>query len=95
MKLNTAMAPMKMRQPYTRNALPGETRYHFRDDPHAGQNHDINGRMRIEPEKMLEQERIAALRCIENTDAQGRSSTMSTMDMAITGVASTKMIEVA
>ncbi len=30
------------------------------DDAHRGQNHDVDGGMRVEPEQVLEQKRIAA-----------------------------------
>ena len=45
----------------------------FADDAHARQNHDVNGRMRIEPEHVLEEQRIAAERRIEDADVQDAS----------------------
>src|SRR5207248_6995483 len=41
----------------------------FTDHAHSRQNHDVDRRMRIEPEKMLEQNGIAAEFWIENSDA--------------------------
>src|SRR6202162_6298304 len=38
---------------------------------HAGQNHDVHGGMRIEPENVLEQDGIAADGRIENADVEG------------------------
>ncbi len=43
------------------DALAAEGRDHFADDAHAGQNHDVDGGVRVEPEQMLEEERVAAL----------------------------------
>ena len=40
----------------------------------AGQHHDVNGRMRVEPEHVLEQHRIAAQRRIEDSDLEDRST---------------------
>ena len=40
----------------------------FADDAHAGQNHDVNRRVRIEPEQMLEQHGVAAQFGIEDAD---------------------------
>ena len=33
-----------------------------RDDAHAGHDHDVDGRVRVEPEEVLEQHRVAAER---------------------------------
>ncbi len=51
------------------DALAAEGRNHFGDHAHAGQNHDVDGGMRVEPEQVLEQKRIAALGRIEDADA--------------------------
>ena len=40
------------------------------DDRHARQNHDVDGRMRVEPEEVLEQHRIAADARIEDADLE-------------------------
>src|SRR3972149_686434 len=40
----------------------------FADNGHAGQNHDIYGRVRVEPEEMLEQNRVAAHGRVKNSD---------------------------
>ena len=45
----------------TEDLLSRETGDQFADHAHAGQNHDVNGRMRVEPEEVLEQNRIAAV----------------------------------
>ena len=42
----------------------------FRDDRHRRQNHDVNRGMRVEPEKMLEQNRIAAQLRVKNADGR-------------------------
>ena len=44
------------------------------DHAHGGQNHDVNGRVRIEPEQVLEQNGIAAKARVEDADMQTRSS---------------------
>ena len=46
--------------------LAREARDQLADHTHSGQDHDVDGRMRIEPEEMLEEKRIAAPRGIEN-----------------------------
>ena len=43
------------------------------DHAHARQNHDVDGRVRVEPEQVLEQDRIAAVGRIENADVQSRA----------------------
>ena len=53
------------------DALAREAGDDFADHAHAGQNHDVHGRMRVEPEQMLEQQRIAAQLRIENADVEG------------------------
>ncbi len=50
--------------------LAREGRDHFTDDRHRRQDHDVHGRMRIEPEQVLEQDRIAAEGRIEDTDTR-------------------------
>ena len=63
--------------------------------PIDGQNHDVDGGMRVEPEQVLEQQRVAAQRRIEDAEMEGRSKTTSTSVIAITGVPSTMMMLVA
>ena len=53
----------------TEDLFARETGDHFADHAHARQNHDVNRRMRIEPEQVLEQNRVAAEFRIENADA--------------------------
>ncbi len=50
------------------NILAREVRNQLADHAHAGQHHDVDGRMRIEPEQMLEEDRIAADRRIKDAD---------------------------
>ena len=57
--------------------------------PIAGQDHDVHGRVRVEPEHVLEQDRVAAERGVEDADAETRSTPSSRIVIAITGVAST------
>ena len=45
-----------------------KVRDQFADNAHSRQDHDVDRRMRIEPEHMLEQDRVAADRRIENSD---------------------------
>ena len=50
--------------------LARERRDQFADDRHARQNHDVDGRVRVEPEEVLEQHRIAADARIEDADLE-------------------------
>ncbi len=50
--------------------LAREAGDHFADDAHAGQDHDVDGRVAVEPEQVLEQQRIAAQRRVEDADAE-------------------------
>jgi hypothetical protein len=43
----------------TENSFLGEAGHELADDTHGRQNHDVNGRMRIKPEHMLEQNRVS------------------------------------
>ena len=52
------------------NALLGEAGDQFADHAHGGQNHDVDGRMRIKPEQVLEQNRVATHSGIENADME-------------------------
>ena len=54
------------------DALAGEAGDDFADHAHAGQDHDVDGRVGVEPEQVLEQQRIAAEAGIEDADAAGR-----------------------
>ena len=44
-------------------------------DAHGRHDHDVDGRMRVEPEQVLEQQRIAAQRRIEHADAESALDT--------------------
>ena len=54
----------------TEDFLAGVTGDQLADHAHAGQDHDVDGRMRVEPEQVLEQQRVAAARRIENAYAE-------------------------
>lgn len=41
------------------------------DHPHAGQDHDVHGRVGVEPEQVLEQHRVAAIGRVEHADMEG------------------------
>ena len=41
---------------------------HFADDAHRWQDHDVHGRVRIEPEEVREEHRVASQFGIENAD---------------------------
>ena len=63
---------------------------------HAGQDHDVDRRVRVEPEEVLVQHRVAAHSGIENADPGTPVSTISSSSvMPSTGVASTWMMAVA
>src|SRR5271165_6967558 len=49
---------------------PGEGADDFTNHAHGRHNHDVNRGMRVEPEKMLKKDRIAAERWIENADVK-------------------------
>ena len=53
------------------DALAAEGGDHLRDNAHAGQNHDVDGGVGIEPEQMLEEQWVAALGGVEDADADG------------------------
>ena len=56
--------------PVAENRLSTEHGEYLGDDPHAGQNHDIDRRVRVHPEQVLEHQRVAALRRVEQADAE-------------------------
>ena len=47
-------------QPVAEDRLPAEDGYDLAHDPEAGQHHDVDGRVRVEPEDVLVAERVAA-----------------------------------
>src|SRR4051812_13796904 len=51
----------------TENVLPRKVGDQFAYYAHAGQDHDVNRRVRIEPEEMLEQHRISSVGRVENS----------------------------
>ena len=52
------------------HALAREAGDDLADDAHAGQDHDVDGRVRVEPEQVLEQQRIAAQGRVEDAEAE-------------------------
>ena len=50
--------------------LARERRDELADDPHRRQNHDVDGRVRVEPEEVLEQHGIAAQLRVEDADVE-------------------------
>ena len=56
------------------DALAREAGDDLADDAHRRQNHDVDGGMRVEPEQVLEEERIAAELGIEDAEVERRSS---------------------
>jgi len=56
--------------PFTRKAC-----HQFANNSHAGQDHDVDGRMRIEPEQMLKQQRISAKFWVEDADMEATFNT--------------------
>src|SRR5262245_24357465 len=54
----------------TENAFAGDTGYHLTNHAHSGKNHDVDSRMGVEPEQMLEQYRIATQIRIKNSQMQ-------------------------
>ena len=58
-----------------------------------GHDHDVDGRVRVEPEEVLEQHRVAAERRVEDADVEERAPCISSSSvMPSTGVASTWMM---
>ena len=53
------------------DVLAGERRDDLADHAHRRQDHDVDGRVRVEPEQVLEQHRVAAERRIEDAEVQG------------------------
>src|SRR5687768_9501539 len=51
-----------------KDLLSREVRDQFAYHTHARKDHDVDGRMRIEPEQVLEQNRVAAYGWIEDAD---------------------------
>ena len=52
------------------HGLAAERRHQLADHAHGRQHHDVHRRMRIEPEQVLEQHRIAAARRIEEAEVE-------------------------
>ncbi len=64
--------------------------------PMRRQDHDVDGRVRVEPEEVLEQDRVAAERRVEDADVEGALERRpAAIVIAITGVPSTMMMLVA
>src|SRR5689334_13976883 len=52
------------------DAFAGEARNDLADDAEPWKNHDVNSGMRVEPEQVLEQQRVSMDRGVENADAK-------------------------
>ena len=52
------------------DVLAREGRDQLADHAHRRQDHDVDGRVRVEPEQVLEQDRVAAVRRVEDPDVQ-------------------------
>src|ERR1051326_6626722 len=52
------------------DALARESRDELALDAHRGQDHDVDRRVRVKPEEMLEEHRIAAARRIEDAEIE-------------------------
>ena len=67
----TAMAMLRPGDEFVaEHVLRAKSRDDLADHAHARQDHDVDGGMRVEPEQVLEQQRIAAQRRIEYADAE-------------------------
>ena len=53
-----------------KHTLAREAGDHFTDDAHARQHHDVDGRVRVEPEHVLEQHRVAAQGRVKDSHAK-------------------------
>src|SRR5437667_10656266 len=52
------------------DVLPREAGDELADHPHAGQDHDVDRGVRVEPEEMLEEDRIATQRGVEDAHVE-------------------------
>jgi hypothetical protein len=71
------------------HASAGEGGYHLTDDAHARHNHNINRRMGVEPEQVLEQDGVAPRLGSKIPMPKLRSTATNSSVMATTGVPST------
>ena len=46
-------------------------RDHLANDPHRGQDHDVDGRVAVEPKKVLKEHRVTTVSRIEDSDFEG------------------------
>ena len=69
--------------------LAGETGDDLADHAHARQDHDVNGRMRVEPEHVLESAAGHRRGGIEHSNVEDALEAISSSVIASTGVAST------
>jgi hypothetical protein len=56
--------------PVAEDRLAGEDREYLADDPHAGEDHDVDGRVGVDPEEMLEHDRVPPLGGVEHSGAE-------------------------
>jgi hypothetical protein len=73
----------------SRTPLLARNRDQLADHAHGRQHHDVDRGVRVEPEHVLEQHRVAAQRGSKMPMWKTRSQISSTSVMAITGVPST------
>ena len=70
-KPNTAIASMRTRHELVaEHRPPREAGDDLADHPHRRQDHDVNRRVRVEPEEVLEQDRVAAELGVEDPDVE-------------------------
>src|SRR5208282_5963949 len=60
----------KRHEAVAENTLAREAGDELADYAHARQNHDVDGRVRIKPEQVLKQNRVAANRRVEDADVK-------------------------
>ena len=74
------------------DALAREAGDELADHAHGRQDHDVDGGVRVEPEQVLEEHRVAAQRGVEDAEVQRRArGPPAGCVIAITGVPSTMM----
>ena len=77
------------------DVLAAEGRDELTDHAHGRQDHDVDRRVRVEPEEVLVEHGIAAQSRVEDADAERALRDQSSTVMPSTGVASTCMMAVA
>ena len=78
------------------DVLAAKAADHLADHAHRREHHDVDGRVRVEPEQVLEEHRVAAARRVEEAEAEGvLDARPAAATSPSTGVASTWMMLVA